>query len=260
MTHFRGQPPADERNLPGAPIVNCVAASGVNIARAADDGETPSTDAEVIGLRRDTGDTEGPENLVQLKGGMAKRYPGYTTTLDDQWLTIAEGVATDRWFVVLGDYAQLPARMRNPGQANVPHAVACGPDIQNRAVIVDPIQKPIPSYERVTVAELRKFCSSGAYQSLSIREYSEVKPPTSAPNRPTGSIGYLDATGVELFTVKGKIASPVTLNGKPIHGNVHGYVGVAKHYLPNATLNKILSGKRKGQYVRAAEGTLTQEA
>lgn len=258
--HFRAEPPADERNKPGASIINCVAASGVNIARAADDAKTPSTDAEVLALRAATGDLIGGEDLIDLQKGISKRY-GYATTIDDQWLTIAEGLAGDRWFVCLGWYAQLPARNRNPGQANVFHAVAFGPDTVNHAVCVDPIKKPTPDYDRMTMAEVRKFCSSGNFQSLGIREYSEVTPPTSAPNRPKGAIGYLDAVGVSLFRVVKGVAAPImttTKPPKPIKGNVHGYVGPAVHYKPNATLNKILSGKRKGQYVRASDGTITQ--
>lgn len=259
-THFRGQPIADER-IPGHDVDSCVGASGVTVVRGANDGETPATDAEVVALRLASKDTSGPMNLIQLQAGIKARY-GYTTELDDRWETIADGLATDRWMVCVGWYVTLPARNRNKGQANVMHAVAFGPDSVNHAVSADPIKKPVPTYDRLTMAEVRKFCASGNYQSLSIREYSHVKPPTSAPNRPKGAIGYLDAMGVPLWRVVKGIATPVMTTTKPakqVKGNVHGYVGPAVTYKPNATLNKILTGKRKGQYVQARLGTLTQE-
>lgn len=256
-THFRGTPIADERNGT-PPFKDCGPAGAVNLARAADDGETPGTDAEVIAIRRLIGATPGGRTtLPMVAHAMLSRY-GYATQLGDgTWTPIYEGLTTDRWLIVRGDYKALPLRMLNPGQPNVEHFIVVGPG----PVIVDPIRKPVPVYYPATMAEIRHFCSTGEWDSLSIREYSHVKPPTSAPDRPKGAIGYLDAMGVELFNVVKGIASPVLTNGKPTRGNVHGYVGPApaKPYKPNLTANRILSGARKGQYVRAAEGTLSQE-
>lgn len=173
-THYRKMPCPDERR-PGFPVDSCVAATGVQMARAATNGAISASDAEVVALRAATGDIHGPENLPDLQSGIRSRY-GFSTTLDDQWDTIAAGLAADKWFAVLGWYFDLPDRLRNAGQKNVMHCIPAGPDTQNHCVIADPLQKPVVTYEWMTLAELRTFCAGGSFQSLAIREYSHIPP------------------------------------------------------------------------------------
>ena len=171
MIHYRGMPLADERGQ--GPIVNCVAASGVNIVRAADNGATPATDAEVIALRAATGDTQGGETLESLQVGIEARY-GYRTVLAKTWAAIEVGLEADRWIVAVGWLHQLPGRLWTQ-DGDVFHAVAFGPATLEAAVIADPLQRPVPTYRHISLAEIRTFCASGRYASLSIAEYSHAR-------------------------------------------------------------------------------------
>lgn len=175
MQHFRKLPCADERNIANAPIVNCIAASGVNIARAATDGAIPATDAEVIALRHATGDTQGSENLLDLRTGMAARYGWHNLVIDNSWAKVNAGLKRKTWIATYGWYSRLPNRMKNPGQRDVVHCIAVGPDSPSTVVIVDPIFKPRPIYRVASFDELHKFMASGGFINLAIEEYSRLE-------------------------------------------------------------------------------------
>lgn len=70
---------------------------------------------------------------------------------------------------------------------------------------------------------------------------------------PAGAAGYIQPSGLRyVYTVSGGKA---TRQG-PFSGlTFSAYVGASAHYLPNATLRKILSGSRKGQYVHVSDVT-----
>jgi hypothetical protein len=171
MAHYRKLPCADERGQ--GPIINCVAAGGVNLARAATNGTVPATDAEVLALRAATGDTQGGENLHDLQHGMQARY-GFLTTLDESWPAIANGLGSgNRWVAAVGYLHQLPGRLWTQ-PTDVFHCVVFGPDSSTRAVIVDPLQRPVPLYRYISMAEVQTFCKSGGYSSLSIGEYTHA--------------------------------------------------------------------------------------
>jgi hypothetical protein len=168
VSTFRPSFYADERN--GGPIINCVAASGVNIARAATNGAIPSTDVEVVALRKATGDVIGGQNLQQLQFGLRKRY-GFTGPITRTWASfLFSGPA---WYVSLGYLHSLPRRCW--GQpTDVFHAIAVTGDIAGHVVIIDPLQKPRPVPQRLTIEEFRVYAGSGGYQALRIDEFSEV--------------------------------------------------------------------------------------
>jgi hypothetical protein len=181
VSHYAGavgqaQPWADER-LGVPPFINCVAASGVNIAGAATNGTVPTTDAEVQALRVATGDTAGGENLQQLAHGMTVRY-GWTGTLDESWQTITTGlVSQGKWFAVIGDYDALPAAFRTPQPTfHGLHCTAVGPRDSKTCQWVDPLDKSGPSghptSKPMPLAALRAFCATYAFGSLGIVEFS----------------------------------------------------------------------------------------
>lgn len=175
LAHFREMPCADERNIPGAVIVNCVAATGVNISRAATNGVMPATDAEVLALRRATGDTSGGEGLIELRTGMESRYNFKGLIIDNDWNRMAKGLSSGRmWYAIVGWYSFLPSRIKNTGQRDISHCVAVGPSSGNTVVIVDPLQKPYPRYVVVSLAEVKKFSGSMGFLNLGIGEYSRM--------------------------------------------------------------------------------------
>lgn len=166
-SHFRKLPNADER-IHGHPVIYCVDASVVNLARAATNGAVPSTDAEVLKVRNAAGGGNGGENLIQANTAMQAVY-GFNGTLDDQWETIQTGITSlNKWFALLGWTDDLPTTPA--GQPNVFHCVVVGPG----PVIVDPLQKPVPLFTPSTTTAIQHFSHGGAYQSLGIVEYSHV--------------------------------------------------------------------------------------
>jgi hypothetical protein len=169
---YRPKVYADER-IPNHIIEDCVAASGVNLAAAATNGRVPQTDAEVLALRAATGDLSGPEGFRDLQAGMTKRY-GWGGYLSDQWSAITRMRSEPLWVSVIGQYAVLPDRLRNPGQGNVSHAIALTGDTANYALVIDPLQKPIVTARRISYDELRIYCASGNFASLSIPEYEHA--------------------------------------------------------------------------------------
>lgn len=172
LPHFRKLPCADERNG-NPPFTDCGPAGAVNIARAADNGGTPATDAEVIAIRRLIGQTPGGRTTLQMVQAAILRKYGYATRLGDgTWTPIYEGLTTNRWLIVRGNYKALPDRMQNVGQPDVEHFIVVGPG----PVIVDPIRKPAPFYAPATLSEIQHFCATGEYDSLSIAEYSHLPP------------------------------------------------------------------------------------
>ena len=223
MTHFRTMPCADERSG-NPPFQNCVAATGVNIMRAATNGAVPPTDAEVIALRVATGDTSGGEDLRDLQKGILARYK-VQTYLAGTWATIAAGLSKDTWYGVVGHYRDLPARMKNPGQADVFHAVAVGPgDKPGWAVLVDPIQKPAPSYIPVTLNEVFTYCQGGGFSSLGIVEYSEATKHGHIRVLPGPTNVYTLSNGVwrkrtgilpRGFSADSTLVKPYVIRGKP---------------------------------------------
>lgn len=170
MTVYRPSLYADERN--GGPIINCVAASGVNIARAATNGAIPPTDDEVKALRKATGDVVGGQTLRQLQTGLRNRYD-FTGFLADNWQAYLNGFGGKGWFAALGWLHSLPKRCWSQPN-DVFHCIAVTGDGTGFVVIVDPLQKPTPKPQRMTVDEFRTFASSGSYSSLRLDEFSEV--------------------------------------------------------------------------------------
>lgn len=170
MTKFRPFFYADERN--GGPIINCVAASGVNLARAATNGAIPSTDDEVKALRKATGDATGGQTLQQLRFGMFSRY-GFSGTITTTWTALTTGFAGPAWFASLGYLHSLPKRCWSQ-PSDVFHCIAVTGDGQGHVIIADPLQKPRPVAQRLTIAEFRQYAQSGGYQALRVDEYSAV--------------------------------------------------------------------------------------
>lgn len=170
MTVYRPPVYADERN--GGPIINCVAASGVNISRAATNGAIPASDAEVKALRKATGDIVGGQTLRQLQTGLRNRY-GFTGYLADNWTAYTNGFAGKGWFAALGWLHSLPRRCWSQ-PTDVFHCIAVTGAGQGFVDIIDPLQKPRPVAQRITVDEFRTFASSGGYASLRLDEFSEV--------------------------------------------------------------------------------------
>lgn len=172
LPHFRKLPCADERNGT-PPFTDCGPAGAVNLARAADNGATPATDAEVLAIRAIIGSTPGgATSLQQVQAAMLKRYGLATKMGDGTWPFIFSGLTSNGWRIVRGDYDALPGRMQNPGQPNVEHFVVVGPG----PVIVDPIRKPAPFYAPATLDEIRHFCATGEFDALGIDEYSHLPP------------------------------------------------------------------------------------
>lgn len=170
--HYRKEPWADERN--GQPILtNCVAASGVNIGRAATNGAIPATDAEVIALRNATGDTQGGENLDQLHHGMLARYDIRGKRTRGLWAPIETGLKTgNMWWVVIGQLHSLPKRLWTQPH-DVTHAILFGPASDVQLVEVDPLMAhPVPKL--LTFDEAKAFCRSGYYEAYGLEEYSET--------------------------------------------------------------------------------------
>lgn len=168
MSTFRPFFYADERN--GGPIINCVAASGVNLARAATNGAVPSTDVEVKELRKATGDAVGGQTLKQLQIGLTKRY-GFAGPITTSW--VALDLTGPAWYASLGYLHSLPKRCW--GQpTDVFHCIAVTGDLAGTVIIIDPLQKPRPVPQRLTLEEYRKYAGSGGYQALRVDEYSEV--------------------------------------------------------------------------------------
>jgi hypothetical protein len=162
---------ADERNVLG--VISCVSASAVNIARAATNGHVPATDAEVIALRVASQDTDGGQTLASVQAGMRRRY-GWTGDLTSDWASIRDGLNWGTWFVVVGWYHDLPARLRNVGQANVFHAVCVGPKDGKLVQFVDALQRGTVESRSMTIDELNHFASSGGFSALGIKEYSHA--------------------------------------------------------------------------------------
>lgn len=162
---------ADERNALG--IISCVSASAVNIARAATNGHIPATDAEVIALREASNDTSGGQTLASIQAGMKARY-GWTGDLTSDWASIRDGLGWGTWFVVVGWYQNLPARLRNAGQANVFHAIAVGPKDGKLVQVVDALQRVTVESRSMTLDELNHFTASGSFSALGVKEYSHA--------------------------------------------------------------------------------------
>lgn len=170
-TKFRPFFYADERN--GQPIIeNCVAASGVNLARAATNGAIPSTDAEVMALRAATGDLHGGQTLQQLRFGMFRRY-GFAGPITTSWTALTQGFNGPAWFASLGWLHKLPKRNWTQ-PSDVFHCIAVTGDGPGHVIIADPLQRPRPVAQRMTIAEFRPFAQSGGYDALRIDEYSAV--------------------------------------------------------------------------------------
>lgn len=162
---------ADER-LSGRPVIYCVVASGVNLARAATNGAIPGTDDEVLALRIATGDPTGGQTLQQLRFGMFKRY-GFSGPITESWTALTNGFAGPAWFASLGWLHQLPKRCWSQ-PTDVFHCLAVTGDGPGHVIIADPLQKPRPVAQRMTIAEFRDYASSGGYQALRVDEYAEV--------------------------------------------------------------------------------------
>lgn len=181
MTHYRGAPEgtyASER-FGTPPYEDCVAASGVNLARAATNGTVPPTNAEVKALRKATGDLSGGEGLADLQKGMLKRY-GFGGVRASTWSAIEAALKSNGWVACIGMTGALPTRLQNVGQSSVAHCVAFGPDTAATAVDVDPIQRGATTARAITLAEVKAFCVSnllsngGPFLSLRVDEYSEI--------------------------------------------------------------------------------------
>lgn len=75
--------------------------------------------------------------------------------------------------------------------------------------------------------------------------------PVVTASRPAGTAGRFDGAGIALYRVKGGVATSFAT------GTVHEWVGAARHYKPNATLRRVLSGPHRGSYVHITDGTFT---
>lgn len=102
-------------------IEDCVAASGIDLARAAG-VDAPATAKEREALRVDAGDTHGGMDLAHLRNGMSKRYavlPAYVQSLDG----IRSALSTGYALVILGWLDATPRRIWCQNSGNVYHAM-----------------------------------------------------------------------------------------------------------------------------------------
>lgn len=74
--------------------------------------------------------------------------------------------------------------------------------------------------------------------------------PASLAAQPSGAAGWVQASGIPLYTVSAGTAKV------SIHGNVLAWVGAAAHYKPNATLRRLLTGGHAGLYVHVTDVVL----
>lgn len=169
--HYSSGVWADERNALG--VISCVAGSCVNLARVATDAAVAASDAEVIALRTAAGDLAGGMTLQQGQAGMTKRYGFGGELRDGDWSWIVTQFGLGWWFVGVGWYDELPARLRNAGQANVFHAVLFGPKTGGGFVIVDSLERDDVVMHDITITEIRRFLLSGGFTVLGLPEFSQ---------------------------------------------------------------------------------------
>lgn len=74
------------------------------------------------------------------------------------------------------------------------------------------------------------------------------------PTKPAGAAGRLEGTDLQLFAVSRGVARETT-----DHATVRAWVGGARHYRPNATLRRVLTGGHRLAYVQASAGTLSSK-
>lgn len=153
-----------------APYVECVWATGLNVAIASSGGQYPSTPGEREGLREDGGgsDTAGA-NYGALALGWKVRYghiADTTRAFGGTWDYIAGELAAGQYVAVAGWYATLPAGYRRwQSGSSFYHAIAVGPG----PWMVDPLGPDGYGGEPISLTDLKAFCASNSYKALSGR-------------------------------------------------------------------------------------------
>jgi hypothetical protein len=105
-----------------------------------------------------------------------------------------------------------------------------------------------PTYSGGTITQIKPAPTTSGFTSTStVYPIPGVKPPS-------GSTGVARANGLKyLYSVRLGTATRLAYSGLTFSA----YIGPSAHYLPNATLRKILSGAHAGLYVHPADPGLT---
>jgi hypothetical protein len=229
-----------------APFVECVWASGLNVAIASSGGQYPATAAEREALREDGGgsDTAGA-NFGALALGWKVRYGHEASTshaFGGSWEYITGELAASHYVAVAGWYASLPSSYRRwQSGSSFYHAIAVGPG----PWMVDPLGPDGYGGQAITFTDLKNFCITNSYKALSGAGWETEVKFISAGSFPAITAKLLPAPkGTAVVGFDGSLLDTLVADSNlPTYGLLDGHTG---QYIVEITTGKPYSdGKQR---------------